>query len=174
MQKEFRNSQFINIYFHKFAPSRRSPPCWPWSFLLGEASTSPHLCAVSVSPVIALAVSARGCDHLSQARPLGLCDLGGWGQGCASEAASLSSTSVLCCPSLPCLRASLSPVSLCLCVSCCLCVSGGLSRFGNPAPARPCRGRRPRCGRRGAPFGGSEGRGRFPGNRRPIGGVATD
>ena len=31
MQEEFRNSQFINIYFHKFAPSRLF---FPWLALV--------------------------------------------------------------------------------------------------------------------------------------------
>lgn len=67
MQEEFRNSQFINIYFHKFAPSRLffpwlalvpspfPPPPPPPNFLLTLSlprplSLSLRAVTVSVSP----------------------------------------------------------------------------------------------------------------------------
>lgn len=60
MQKEFRNSQFINIYFHKFAPSRLPPPCRPPSFLSGP----PPALRRPVSPPIPAASGQLGPQRL--------------------------------------------------------------------------------------------------------------
>lgn len=171
MQKEFRNSQFINIYFHKFAPSRRSPPCWPWSLLCGgAASTSPCLRCLGLSHDLSSCLGPRLGLSLpgSPSRPRRL----GWGRGRAFAAASLCSPPGSATQVSPGLRASLTlPVSVSLSGS---PPVGGLSRRGSPAPARPSRGRRPPARvepsrREGEHFEGSDGRGRFPGNRRLIG-----
>lgn len=164
MQKEFRNSQFINIYFHKFAPSRRSPPCWPRSFLWGGGTST------SLSLYVAVTVSPS--------RPLGLCDWGGGGGVLSWLRLSflqlrrpLPESPLPACVSKPCLSLSLR-------------VSPTLGRWvslqvreSSPRPLLPGQEAAGSDGTlvgRGKPFEGSEGRGRFPGNRRPIGGAATD
>lgn len=50
MQKEFRNSQSINIYFHKVAPPQLSPPCWPLLAPFGAPSPSPPAASAPRAP----------------------------------------------------------------------------------------------------------------------------
>lgn len=77
MQEEFRNSQFINIYFHKFAPSRLFFPWLALDLSPFPPPPAPPAFADPVSPTASLLVSARGSDR----RPFSASVPGGGGAG---------------------------------------------------------------------------------------------
>lgn len=159
MQEEFRNSQFINIYFHKFAPSRLF---FPWLALVPSPfpppPPAPQLFADPVSPTASLLVSARR-DRLCL--PFSA-SVTGVGRGCVFSPVSLFSP-------------SLRPESLPGWVHPCLClpvsISGCLYLVCLPSLSHPRTSVRVRMSWGGAagvgnPRKAQRGRGRFPDNRR--------
>lgn len=69
MQEEFRNSQFINIYFHKFAPSRLF---FPWLALVPSPFPPPApqlLLTLSLPRPLSMSLRAAVTVSVSPSRP---------------------------------------------------------------------------------------------------------
>lgn len=78
MQKEFRNSQCINIYFHKFDPFRLALPCLPFPLSFGGRFYLPRcLRSLLGSPSPSVCLSPPVSPSPSPSRGLSPCGGGG-------------------------------------------------------------------------------------------------